>query len=68
MQSMLRNHPPTLTGSRQPPVKATCFADGYALNLDTSWLRVSQGQIDDPLTQKMLNLLLQFGEYIKLRR
>ena len=79
MQSMLRNHPPTLTGSRrpvacilgdgqrgqrypqqtialpmvtgrQPPVKATCFAGGYALDLDTSWLRVSQGQIDDPLT------------------
>ena len=25
------------------------------------WLRVSQGQIDYPLTQKMLNLLLQFA-------
>ena len=31
------------------------------LGLVTLWLRVSQGQIDDPLTQKMLNLLLQFG-------
>ena len=91
MQSMLRNHPPTLTGGcrpveriaakgngvrdtqfplarpmvtgRQPPVKATCFAGGYSLVIDTSWLRISQGQIDDPLTQKMLNLLLQFGVF-----
>ena len=33
----------------------------HPLGLVTLWLRVSQGQIDDPLTQKMLNLLLQFG-------
>ena len=46
--SSLHNHPPTLTG-------------GYAMLFQIFWLRVSQGQIDYPLTQKMLNLLLQFA-------
>ena len=44
--TLLRNHPPTLTG-------------GYPLLFQIFWLRDSQGQIDGILTQKMLNLLLQ---------
>ena len=52
---------PMVTG-RQPPVKGTCFAAGYPLLFQIFWLRDSQGQIDGLLTQKMLNLLLQFGK------
>ena len=55
--------PCKILGYRTPDGAFEAEMNGYSLVIDTSWLRISQGQIDDPLTQKMLNLLLQFGVF-----